>query len=85
MDEVIEVKSWSWHFPSLQQKARSQKVISCLVKYGPTLGCNACEGLPVEHSEEFKDRFVSLLAENSMKFLKVVIASMTHGFWGARR
>ena len=32
-----------------------------VLKYGPALGCNACEGLPVEHSQECKDRFGSLV------------------------
>ena len=73
VDEIIEGKVLSLTLPEHAEERKIPKghfkiTEARVLKFGPTLGCSACEGLPVDHSSECRDRFVTLLAEQFHDF-----------------
>ena len=73
VDEIIEGRVMSLTVPEHPAESKTLKgnfriTKARALKHGPTPGCNACEGLPVEHSRNRRDRFASWLAEKLHEF-----------------
>ncbi|CAE7661277.1 unnamed protein product [Symbiodinium sp. CCMP2592] len=73
VDETIEGRVMSLTIPEHPAESKAltgnfRITEARVLKHGPTPECNACEGLPVEHSKECRDRFATLLAEKLHEF-----------------